>query len=138
MYNVNQNWRGRLKPSAFSKSNFGLETTAQGNAHSLSMSSHDSLPTSWKSGICVEGPLRITWRERLVREEKDEISFNSSSRSINGIKQHMSSKGWDLKYTTVPNSDDLIVKVPSEFGHSFRYILEDLNAILAPRTKTDL
>ncbi|CAM1503415.1 Fc.00g081910.m01.CDS01 [Cosmosporella sp. VM-42] len=98
----------------------------------------DSLPTPWKSDFRVEGPLRIMREERLVREEKYRISFNTSSQSINVIKERMFSKGWDLKYTTVSNSDDLIIGVPSEFGHSIQPILEDLKEILEAETETDL
>ncbi|KAH8653910.1 hypothetical protein BGZ61DRAFT_487240 [Ilyonectria robusta] len=70
----------------------------------------DSLPTPWKAGSFVKGPLKIMWEERQVREEKYKISFDTSLHLINGIKYRMFSKGWDLKYTTVSNSDDLIVK----------------------------
>ncbi|KAH7113583.1 hypothetical protein EDB81DRAFT_862506 [Dactylonectria macrodidyma] len=102
----------------------------------------DSLPTPWKAGSFVEGPLKIMWQERLVREEKYKVSFNTSLHFINGIKRRMSSEGWDLEYTTVTNSDDLIVKVcvkvPSEFGHSFPHILEDLKEILATEIGMDL
>ncbi|KAH7110415.1 hypothetical protein B0J13DRAFT_577915 [Dactylonectria estremocensis] len=102
----------------------------------------DSLPTPWKAGSFTEGPLEIMREERLVREEKYKISIDTSLRSINRIKDPMSSKGWDLKYTTVSNSDDLIVKVcvkvPSEFGHSFPHILENLKEILATETGMDL
>ncbi|CAM1503385.1 Fc.00g081610.m01.CDS01 [Cosmosporella sp. VM-42] len=100
--------------------------------------SRDSLPTAWKAGFYVKGPLKIRWRERLVREHKYKISFNTSSQSINGVKKRMSRKGWDLKYTTVSNSDGLIVKIPSEFGHSIHSILEDLNRKLAMETEADL
>ncbi|KAH7118165.1 hypothetical protein B0J13DRAFT_569600 [Dactylonectria estremocensis] len=102
----------------------------------------DSLPTPWKAGSFVEGPLKIMRQERLVREEKYKISFDTSLRSINRIKDQMCSKGWNLKYTTVSNSDDLIVKVcikvPSEFGHVFPHILEDLKEILAIEAGMDL
>lgn len=102
----------------------------------------DLLPTLWKAGSFVEGPLKIIREERLVREEKYKISFDTSLRSINRIKDPMCSKGWDLKYTTVSNSNDLIVKVcvkiPSEFGHSFPYILEDLKEILITEVGMDL
>ncbi|KAH8654687.1 hypothetical protein BGZ61DRAFT_486998 [Ilyonectria robusta] len=70
----------------------------------------DSLPTPWKASSFVEGPWKIMRKERLVREEKYKISFDTSFRSINRIKDPMRGKGWDLKYTTVSNSDDLIVK----------------------------
>ncbi|KAH7118231.1 hypothetical protein B0J13DRAFT_613129 [Dactylonectria estremocensis] len=71
----------------------------------------DPLPTPWKASSFVEGPWNIMREERLVREEKYEISFDTSLRSINRIKDPMYSKGWDLKYTTVSNSDGLIVKM---------------------------
>ncbi|KAH7109913.1 hypothetical protein B0J13DRAFT_614416 [Dactylonectria estremocensis] len=102
----------------------------------------DPLPTPWKASSFVEGPWKIMREERLVREEKYEISFDTFLRSINRIKDPMYSKGWDLKYTTVSNSDGLIVKVcvkvPSEFGHSFPHILEDLEEILATEIGMDL
>ncbi|KAH7146955.1 hypothetical protein B0J13DRAFT_552942 [Dactylonectria estremocensis] len=102
----------------------------------------DSLPTPWKADSFVEGPLKIMREERLVREEKYKISIDTSLRSINRIKDPMSSKRWDLGYITVSNSDDLIVKVcvkvPSEFGHSFPHILEDLKEILAIEIGMDL
>ncbi|KAM5361114.1 hypothetical protein ACJZ2D_013325 [Fusarium nematophilum] len=94
----------------------------------------DSLPTSWKEGSYVEGPLEITWKERLVREEKYKIFIGTSLKSIDKIKDEMSSKGWDLKYATVSNSDNIVVKVPPEFGQSFQYILEDLKEILTVET----
>ncbi|KAH7110775.1 hypothetical protein B0J13DRAFT_661595 [Dactylonectria estremocensis] len=102
----------------------------------------DSVPTPWKADSFVKGPLKIMREERLVREEKYNIYFDTSLHSINRIKCLMSSKGWDLKYTTVRNFDDLIVKVcvmvPSEFGHSFPHILEDLKEILATETGMNL
>lgn len=100
----------------------------------------DSLPTPWKTDYYIEGPLEIGWKERLVREKEDKISFNTSLQPIKSIKYQMSSKGCNLIYATVSNSDNLIVKdcvkVPSEFGHSFPYILEDLKDILAKETET--
>ncbi|KAH7109159.1 hypothetical protein B0J13DRAFT_534829 [Dactylonectria estremocensis] len=70
----------------------------------------DSLPTQWKAGSFVEGPLKILREERLIQQEKYKISFGTSLHSINRIKHPISSKGWDLKYTTISNSDDRIVK----------------------------
>ncbi|RSL40145.1 hypothetical protein CEP51_016729 [Fusarium floridanum] len=90
----------------------------------------DSLPTPWKVESYVQGPLKITREERLVREEKYTILTGTSLRSIDDIKDEMFNKGWDLKCATVSNSDDIVVKIPSEFGHNFEDILEDLKETL--------
>lgn len=90
----------------------------------------DSLPTPWKVDSYVEGPLKITREERLVREEKYTILTGTSLKSIDDIKDEMFNKGWDLKYATVSNSDDIVVKIPSEFGHNSEDILEDLKETL--------
>ncbi|KAH6953697.1 hypothetical protein BKA56DRAFT_239657 [Ilyonectria sp. MPI-CAGE-AT-0026] len=91
----------------------------------------DSLPTPWKVSSFDKGPLEIMREERLVREEKYKISIDTPI-SVNRIKDLMSSKGWDLKYTI--NADNFIVKVivevASEFGYSFLQILDDLEKIL--------
>ncbi|KAH7112733.1 hypothetical protein EDB81DRAFT_768292 [Dactylonectria macrodidyma] len=81
----------------------------------------DSLPTQWKADSFVEGPLKIMREERLVREEKYKISIDTSLHSINRIKDPISSKGWDLKYTTVSNSDDIIVKSWYHSLHLHKY-----------------
>ncbi|KAH7115677.1 hypothetical protein EDB81DRAFT_767597 [Dactylonectria macrodidyma] len=86
----------------------------------------DSLPTPWKADSFVEGPLKIMREERLVREEKYKISIDTSIPSINRIKDRMSSKGWDLKYTTVSNSDDLIVKILSPYYRQGRLENQEL------------
>ncbi|RTE69072.1 hypothetical protein BHE90_016549 [Fusarium euwallaceae] len=93
--------------------------------------SKDSLPTPWKVDSYAEGPWKITREERLVREEKYTILIDTSLQSIDDIKAEISSKGWDLKYAAVRNSDSIVVKIPSEFGHNYQDILEDLKEILA-------
>ncbi|KAH6881166.1 hypothetical protein B0T10DRAFT_463661 [Thelonectria olida] len=95
----------------------------------------DSLPTPWMTCYYNKGLLRIKRKERLVREEKYKISFDTSLQSFDGIKHRMLSNGWNLEYTSISNSTDLVVKgcikVPSEFGHSFPEILKELKEIIA-------
>lgn len=80
----------------------------------------DSLPAPWKVGAYVEGSLKITWKERLVRGEEYKILVGTSLKSVDDIKDEVSSKGWDLKYAAVSNSDNIVVEVPPEFGHNFQ------------------
>ncbi|RMJ05008.1 hypothetical protein CDV36_014321 [Fusarium kuroshium] len=96
----------------------------------------DSLPTPWKVDSYVEGPFKITREERLVREEKYTILTGTSLQSIDDIKDEMFNRGWNLKYATVSNSDDIVVKIPSKFGHNFQDILEDLKQMLTVEMKS--
>ncbi|KAH6869813.1 hypothetical protein B0T10DRAFT_593180 [Thelonectria olida] len=101
----------------------------------------DSLPTPWKTCYYDKGLLRIKRKERLVREEKYKISFDTSLQSFDGIKHRMLSNGWNLEYASISNSNDLLVKgcieVPSEFGHSFPDILKELKEIIADEREID-
>ena len=59
------------------------------------------------------------------------VEFDASEAKLAIIQLQMDEKGWDLDYRTSQGPEDIeyrrcVVIVPSEFGHSFSNILEDL------------